>query len=425
MVLSVKELTSLLGALGDEAKAFETTSAAFLRTFAKAEQFRIACGMQILLQHETGLTATQRLAAFYILFDLYRSEPLYLNPFFPMFLEAISSNKPVSVEKLFVLQLLSHPTKDVFKKTPKELIASFDPNTTISSNLPADIQNAVKLYVDRQSKFSSPFKRVAISSVVHDPVEKEDEDDDSESKQASTNNNTTTDVLPEELNPHGFEPPFIRPAPPLYPVAADELIWLNAERDLQDGVLWDTGLNKAASGAVQIRRLMAKAFKTPLSSQQQQQLLAELEADPKLIFVSGLTPQRLPELVESNPIIAIEVLLKLMSSSQITEYFSVLVNMQMSLHSMEVVNRLTTAVELPTEFVHLYISNCISSCDNVKDKYMQNRLVRLVCVFLQSLIRNKIINVKDLLIEVRAFCVEYSKIREAAGLFKLLKSLEQ
>lgn len=57
-----------------------------------------------------------------------------------------------------------------------------------------------------------------------------------------------------------------------------------------------------------------------------------------------------------------QVLLRVIELGQGPAFLPALVSMEMSLHSMEVINRLSTAVELPSEFVHAYISNCIQSC---------------------------------------------------------------
>lgn len=100
----------------------------------------------------------------------------------------------------------------------------------------------------------------------------------------------------------------------------------------------EAGLEPSTS-ASEALQLINQAFNEALSIQQRQNLLEELARDPKIVSHLGVTPQRLPDLVENNPMIAIDVILKLMETSDMNEYFSMLVNMDMSVHSMEVVNR--------------------------------------------------------------------------------------
>ncbi|PWA55666.1 RNA recognition motif domain, Nucleotide-binding alpha-beta plait domain protein [Artemisia annua] len=78
-------------------------------------------------------------------------------------------------------------------------------------------------------------------------------------------------------------------------------------------------------------------MKRPHATSQQEQVLLELTSDPEPVDHCGLTASKLPELVENNPSIAVEVLIKLMNSPEISEYLIVIVNMDMSINLMEVV----------------------------------------------------------------------------------------
>ncbi|CAA6663929.1 unnamed protein product [Spirodela intermedia] len=420
-MLGVEESKALLSLLGADQRPLSEVSADFSSQFPGMS----ASGRA----DKKMLKPSQRLVAFAILHQAYVSQPPFSSPFISFLIDAACEEAAEKFERTFILLMLgsiaTNGNKEVLKQSAVDYIKGFDPSVHVL--LPRE-QLLRQFSVGEQSEpYSSVFRNASIKNVVADPDLPSGFDANSaefefSSRIGSGDRDGAIAGLLCNLSLEGLDPQWMRPLPPRLPILDGEMVWLIP--DNSHDLLWDYGMCADTSRGAAVRDLIAKALKGPLAPAQQEQVMVELNNDPKLVYHCGLTPRKLPELVEHNPLVAVEVLKKLMNSAEIEEYFRVLVSMDMSLHSMEVVNRLTTAVNLPTEFVHMYITNCISSCENIKDKYMQNRLVRLVCVFLQSLIRNKIINVQDLFIEVQAFCIEFSRIREAAGLFRLLKTLE-
>jgi hypothetical protein len=402
-LLSPREITQLKDILASQA-SLDSISATVQKTFgAKTQRFRLCCAIAVLLS-EDHLPRPSRIAAFYVLVDQYKHDNT-IHPFLRVFLDAVEHNVGGSTERAFIVHLINAPAsnKDIGKKSPTDITKEFSSPLTASNT-------AMKGWLDEYNARLPRVRDALHACAIRPAVLKSRNTGSSSSQQPLIPTMDETSLL-------GVEPEFSRLPPPLF-FPDDDLAWMSPIA--MPGFLFDDAMGEDTNGSEEIRSLMTLALEGPINQEQAKSIKMLLDKDSTIIHKSGLNNSNLPRLVENNPAVAIEALMKLVDSSQFPEFLSALVNMEMSLESMDVVNRLTTTVQLPTEFLHLYISNCISSCENMKDKQIQNRNVRIVCVFLQSLIRNNIVRVQDIYLEVQAFCIEFSKIREAAGLFKLL-----
>lgn len=386
-----------------------------------------------LLQDDLLPEQAIRMVAIYILYDtiIARSplppgatssgtiESLIESPLTVILFDLIE-NESRPAEHLFLTHLLNHsqnnskelPIPGQIAKSSAGHLSSALENAVLVGNSPVPKLNLLslrRLWTERHPEPATPPGYIQpVSGIVSDP---------------DTGLCTSRGIIDDLQGPvslSDFIPRFVRPAPPIMEITADELQWIDPE--ILHEVAWDTEMGADTDRGTEVKGLISKAMKAPLPEHMQKVLLSKLEEDPKLVHVCGITPRNLPDLVQNNSKLATDVLLRLVTSKQSEEYFKALVNMEMNLHSMEVVNRLTSAVELPNEFLHTYISNCIRSCGSIPDKYGQIKMVRFVCVFLQSLIKNKIIDGQEIYIEVQGFCMEYSRIREVADLFRLLKN---
>lgn len=125
-------------------------------------------------------------------------------------------------------------------------------------------------------------------------------------------------------------------------------------------------------------------------------------------------PAKLPELLINNPPIALELLICMTNTAEITKYYDVLSSMKLSTCLLEVFNGLSTNVELPKEFIQLFIRNCMHQCSyySNENKLSKNRMVRLVIVFLNNILNKKVIDFADISTDIKQFCMEHNLIKE-------------
>jgi hypothetical protein len=403
MIMRIEESAIVLSLLKSDLRPMEDVLSEFDSKFESARYLSVCNSLSMMLQDQQMFKNTERLIAFGIIYQCYSSQKPSFNPFLSEMISAACNEQLEKSERAFLLHLLQwnsyNNVKEILKLSAVDYIRSFDPSTHDFPEL-GELQRE---YGDKADPGPSShiFADYSLKKLLHDPDVPRGCDPNSPEfdVQAGVNPRIGSGDRDEALSGFlgnltmgGLGPRWIRPCPPRYPVHQSELLWIDP--DNKHELVWDDKMCADTSSGATVRDLLVKGLKVTLSPTEQEDIITELANDPKLVFHCGITPRKLPQLVEHNPQIAVEILTKLNNSTEINDYYEALGNMDMSLHSMEVVNRLTTAVELPKDFIRMYITNCISSCENAKqqDKYMQNRLVRLVCVFLQSLIRNKIIN---------------------------------
>mmetsp|Transcript_24005 Transcript_24005/g.55703 ORF Transcript_24005/g.55703 Transcript_24005/m.55703 type:complete len:201 (-) Transcript_24005:905-1507(-) len=172
-MLTQKETFSLLEILSHDERSLEVAAAAFQRTFVRADHFRVAAAMCIMLD-DNMMLPRYCIAALYIIHDLYKNEPPNAHPFMPFLvgtLQGLAQSPSEQEQRLnqrnILCMLLATPQpKDLQKKTSAELSAAWKPG---GEALPLPNLAALRQsYAERDAQVPE-LQRAGISPLVPDP----------------------------------------------------------------------------------------------------------------------------------------------------------------------------------------------------------------------------------------------------------------
>ncbi|KAM3726262.1 General transcription factor IIH subunit [Dirofilaria immitis] len=175
--------------------------------------------------------------------------------------------------------------------------------------------------------------------------------------------------------------------------------------------------------SVEVAELLKKSLVSIITRTEAQKLAEAIAKDPSLAKFIDIPLTKFDKYIDDNPAIAAAVIVARITQNcnELPQFFQLLAGMKISVQAMEVVNRLCTQVEFPQEYLNNYIATCVRRCEEPdQTPFMQCRQVRVVCVFLSSLIRSRTWDVRPLSVELQAFVLKFNHVREAASLYQAI-----
>ncbi|KAA8912472.1 hypothetical protein FN846DRAFT_933257 [Sphaerosporella brunnea] len=143
--------------------------------------------------------------------------------------------------------------------------------------------------------------------------------------------------------------------------------------------------------------------------------------------VDLLSSEPLTQLFDHNPILSrglVTLILSSGSKAQRRELLPALEFLPISITFLETLNDLSVKSRLLNKdevmrLVHVVLSNGIRKAEGMKeDRQMQSRLVRLLCLFLQSIIRYEAVTVDDVFYLIQELGIKFAFLKEAREFWK-------
>lgn len=146
-----------------------------------------------------------------------------------------------------------------------------------------------------------------------------------------------------------------------------------------------------------MKKYLNRACKTALKPIESDYLRKSLDADKEMVFHIDMCPTKLPDLITHNPSIAKDILVYMTNSHEISKYYDMLNQMRLSIALLEVFDGVQQHVDIPKEFTMLFVKNCMEQCSsNSMNKVQRKRQVRIVIVFLQNLLKQRIVDFEEI-----------------------------